>query len=152
VLPKQEIPYEEMFYRKSDAIRFDCERLELLDRCFKDAHVSLSPVRLRIGKETFDPEQTPYMEAVTAKLTLPREAMGFGDVKFMAAIGAFLGWQATLFSLMASSMIGAVVAGLLILLGKRDRSAQIPFGPYIAAAAVLWMFAGRAIMNWVLAR
>jgi leader peptidase (prepilin peptidase) / N-methyltransferase len=87
------------------------------------------------------------MEAVTSKMTLPREAMGFGDVKFMAGIGAFLGWKATVFSLMASSFIGALTAGALILLKKRDRSAQIPYGPYIAVAAVIWMFFGPQIWN-----
>ncbi len=152
VLPDREIPFEEMFYRKSDAIRFHATRVELLDRGFANVDVSLSPLRLKIGKQTFDPELTPYMEAVTQKMVLPREAMGFGDVKFMAAIGAFLGWQATVFSLMASSIIGAVVAGTLIAMGKRERSGQIPFGPYIAAAAVIWIFCGQRIWDWLLAR
>jgi leader peptidase (prepilin peptidase)/N-methyltransferase len=149
VLPDRAMAYEEMFYRKTDTIRFHAQRVELLDRCFWDKRVALSPVRLTIGDEVLNPELTPYMETVTSKLVLPREAMGFGDVKFMAAIGAFLGWKSTIFSLMASSMIGALVAGTLIVLRKRDRSAQIPFGPYIAAAAVLWIFAGRQIMRWL---
>ena len=58
----------------------------------------------------------------------------------MSAIGAFLGWQSTFFSLMVSSMIGAVVGILLICIGKREWSSRLPFGPYIALAAVLWMF------------
>jgi leader peptidase (prepilin peptidase)/N-methyltransferase len=152
VLPERIIPYDEMFFRKTDTIRFHARRLELLDRCFTNVRVSLSALRLQIGKETFDPEPLTYMEALTDQLVRPREAMGFGDVKFMAAIGAFLGWPATIFCLMASSVIGLICAGSLILLGKRDRSAQIPFGPYIAAAAVLWIFAGDAIIRWLLVR
>ncbi len=66
--------------------------------------------------------------------------MGLGDVKFMAAIGAFMGWQATLFTLMFSSLIGSFVGVGLIAIGKRSWSARIPYGPYIALAAVIWMF------------
>ncbi len=146
VLPDREIAYEDIFYRKTDAIRFQALRLELADRCYTNVAVALSPLKLKIGEQEFEPEQNLYMEAVTDKMVLPREAMGFGDVKFMAAIGAFLGWQATLFSLVVSSFIGALVGGALILLQRHKRSAPIPYGPYIAAAAVLWIWAGKDIV------
>ncbi len=118
------------------------------DRCFLEADVALSPLKLKIGDEQFDPEQNLYMEAVTDKMVLPREAMGFGDVKFMAAIGAFLGWKATVFSLVVSSFFGAILGGLLILLKRHERANPIPYGPYIAAAAALWVFAGPPLMDW----
>jgi leader peptidase (prepilin peptidase)/N-methyltransferase len=102
--------------------------------------VRLSPRRLRIGAEEFDPEAVRHMEAVSTEIVLPREAMGFGDVKFMAAIGAFLGWQATLFALFVSSLLGSVVGVVGMTLKGRERFARIPYGPYIAAAAVIWIF------------
>jgi len=148
VLPDREVPYEEIFYRKSDAIRFRAKRVELADRCLIDVDVALSPLKLKIAGEEFNPEQNLYMEAVTNQIVLPREAMGFGDVKFMAAIGAFLGWQATIFSLVVSSFIGAIVGGTLILLKRHERSSPIPYGPYIAAAAAIWIFAHKPIMDW----
>ena len=69
-----------------------------------------------------------------------KDAMGFGDVKLMAAVGAFLGWKAALFTIMASSFIGAFVGLGLIFGGKSRLQSQIPYGPYLAAAAVMWMF------------
>jgi leader peptidase (prepilin peptidase)/N-methyltransferase len=78
--------------------------------------------------------------------------MGFGDVKFMAAIGAFLGWQSVLFSLMVSSIIGSMVGTLLIVCGKKEWSSRLPYGPYIALAAVIWIFGGRAWIEWMFAQ
>ena len=84
--------------------------VELVDRCYKDVAVRLSLSALQIGREKINPELTwRISEAVSAEIVLPREAMGLGDVKFMAAIGAFIGWQGAIFSLMVSSMIGAAV-------------------------------------------
>jgi leader peptidase (prepilin peptidase)/N-methyltransferase len=71
-----------------------------------------------------------------------------GDVKFMAAIGAFLGWQAVIFSLMVSSMIGSVVGVALIALRKREWSSRLPYGPYIALAAAIWVFGGNRLVQW----
>jgi leader peptidase (prepilin peptidase)/N-methyltransferase len=146
-LPDQEIPYEDVFYRQSDTIALHARTVELVDRCYKDVRVRLSPTRLRIGEEELNPEDVPYLEAVCGKIVLPREAMGLGDVKFMAAIGAFLGWKAVVFSLILSSFIGGILVGLpLVLLRKRELSSRLPYGPYIALAAVIWIFEGKPIV------
>jgi leader peptidase (prepilin peptidase)/N-methyltransferase len=151
-LPDKEIPYEDLFYRKSDTIALHARTVELADRCYKDVIVRLAPEKLVIGDEEMNPEDVPHLEAVSAEIELPREAMGFGDVKFMAAIGAFLGWQATLFSLMVSSIIGSVVGVSLILFGKREWSSRLPYGPYIAAAAVIWVFGGDKLLDLIFRR
>lgn len=151
VLPDKEIPYEDLFYRKTDVITLDAKTVELVDRCYRASRIRLSPAKLQIDGDEFNPEETPHLEVVTDKMSLPREAMGFGDVKFMAAIGAFLGWQATIFSLMVSSVIGAVVGVCLILLKKQEWSSRLPYGPYIALAATLWIFGGKGLLAWWLA-
>jgi leader peptidase (prepilin peptidase) / N-methyltransferase len=143
VLPSEEVPYDDLFYRNSDAILFHATRLEMIDRCFVNVKVRLTPKKLKVGDEVFNPDTIHHMEAVCDEMVLPREAMGFGDVKFMGAIGAFLGWKSVLFSLMISSVLGAGVGVALITLRKRDWSSRIPYGPYIALAAVIWMFGGR---------
>ena len=149
-LPDRDIPYEDIFYRKSDAIVIEAHRLELVDRGYSTARVRVALVagELQINDERLNPEECKHMELTTSELVLPREAMGLGDVKFMAAIGAFLGWQATVFSLMISSMIGATVGVALIICGKRAWSSKLPYGPYIAAAAAVWVFWGREIWNY----
>jgi leader peptidase (prepilin peptidase) / N-methyltransferase len=152
VLPDQELLYEEVFYRNSDTIRIEARRVECVDRCLWNTPVRLSPLSLKIGDLTMKPEDMPHLEVEADLVILPREAMGMGDVKFMAAIGAFLGWPATVVALMLSSMIGAVVGVLLILLGQRAWSSRLPYGPYIALGAVVWMFAGREILALVLPR
>jgi leader peptidase (prepilin peptidase) / N-methyltransferase len=141
-LPGQEIPYEELFYRSGDVIRLQAATVELIDRCYTKVAVSLEPKTLKIGEDTFDPEKVPHMETVTDQITLPREAMGFGDVKFMAAIGAFIGWPGVVFSLAFSAVLGSLVSVGLIAANKKSWSSRIPYGPYIAAAAVIWIFGG----------
>ncbi len=142
-----EILYEELFYRKSDKVKIEAKTVELPDICYFNTRVSLGPTELKIGDLVLNPETVPHMEVVTDELSLPREAMGFGDVKFMAAIGAFLGWKAVIFSLMISSMIGAAVGLTLIALKKQEWSSRLPYGPYIALAATIWIFAGPQIVS-----
>jgi leader peptidase (prepilin peptidase)/N-methyltransferase len=147
-MPDKAIPYEDLFYRQSDTITLHARTVELVDRCYKEVVVRLSPEALRIDDEKLNPEEVPHLEAVSDQIVLPREAMGLGDVKFMAAIGAFLGWQAVFFSLIVSSFIGSLVGVTLVLLRKRALSSRLPYGPYIAIAAALWVFAGHDIVHW----
>jgi len=145
-LPDKEIPYGEIFYRQSDTIVLTARRVELVDRCYQEVTIKLSPALLTIGEEKINPDECAYLEAECGEIVLPREAMGLGDVKFMGGIGAFIGWQGALFSLMISSLIGAVVGVALIALHRRQWSSRMPYGPYIALAAVIWVFAGAKIV------
>lgn len=147
-LPDRDIAYDEIFYRKSDAIVLQALSVELADRCYWKVPVRLSPHLLRIDNDTFEPESVPCLEVVTDRIVVPREAMGLGDVKFMAAIGAFVGWHGVIFSLMLSAVLGAAVGISLIVLRKSEWSSRLPYGPYIAAAATVWIFAGQQIATW----
>jgi len=148
-LPDKEIPYEEIFYRETDTIVLQARHVELVDRGYPAASVRLSPSTLKIGDERISPDDVAHLEASSNEIVLPREAMGLGDVKFMAGIGAFIGWKGALFSLMASSVIGAAVGTILILMHRREWSSRMPYGPYIAFAAVIWLFGGEKIWQMV---
>ena len=76
------------------------------------------------------------------KMILKKDAMGFGDVKLMGALGAFLGWESIIFIVFVSSLLGAVVGVSFIAIGKKEWQSKIPFGPYISLAAILWILGG----------
>lgn len=79
------------------------------------------------------------------RLLTGKEGMGFGDFKLLAALGAWMGWQALPGIILMSSLVGAVVGISLMLLRKKDAGMAIPFGPYLAAAGVIWFFFGHII-------
>jgi len=144
--PDKEIPYDEVFNRPSDTVHLHARTVELVDRCYREVEIRLSSSTLQIGDDKLNPEEVPCMEAVTDRIMLPREAMGLGDLKFMAAIGAFLGWQGVLFSLFLSSALGSVVGLSLAAVGRMPK--RLAYGPYISIAAALWIFAGHPIAAW----
>lgn len=104
--------------------------------------------RVLIQGESRELEVISRIHGRMSSIVIPREAMGFGDVKFMACIGAFLGWQGVLFTLFAASVVGSLV-GLAGLFLARDRSGvRLPFGPFLALGAMIWLFGGRAVFDW----
>jgi leader peptidase (prepilin peptidase)/N-methyltransferase len=92
-----------------------------------------------------------YLVGVLGKAAFKKDAMGLGDVKLLGAIGAFFGWQAVLFTIVISSIIGTAVGLLLIALGGLEMRGRMPFGPCLAIAAVVWMLGGDALWDWYLA-
>ena len=84
------------------------------------------------------------------KLVTGKEGMGYGDFKLLAALGAWQGWQMLPLIILLSSLVGAVVGILLIVLVKRGRDVPIPFGPYLATAGLLALFWGREITQYYL--
>ncbi|MBT7301611.1 MAG: prepilin peptidase [Victivallales bacterium] len=78
--------------------------------------------------------------------SLPREVLGFGDLKLMAMLGAFLGPDACMFIVALGALSGLVVAGGWLLLARRGLR-PVPFGPFLAIAALLWLFAGPELLG-----
>ena len=79
------------------------------------------------------------------KLATGKEGMGFGDFKLLAAIGAWLGWQALPLVVLLSSIVGAVAGISLMVFTRHGRNNPIPFGPYLAAAGLIALFWGPEI-------
>ena len=79
------------------------------------------------------------------KLVTGKDGMGYGDFKLLAALGAWLGWQALPMIIMMSAVVGVVINLTLILARGKDRSIPIPFGPYLAAAGWITMIWGETI-------
>ncbi len=73
---------------------------------------------------------------------LKKEAMGFGDVKLMGALGALFGWEAVIYIVFFSALIGSVAGITLIALHRKGIQSQIPYGPYISLAAFSWLLGG----------
>lgn len=79
------------------------------------------------------------------KLLTGKEGMGYGDFKLLAAIGAFLGWQALPGVILLSSLVGACLGIGLIVFAKHGRETPIPFGPYLAIAGLVTLFYGDSL-------
>jgi len=84
------------------------------------------------------------------RLLTGKEGMGYGDFKLLAALGAWMGWTVLPLVIVLSAAVGSIVGITMIIAGQRSRTAQIPFGPYLAGAGWLALLYGDAIMTWYL--
>ena len=82
------------------------------------------------------------------QLMTGREGMGGGDIKLLAMIGAMVGWQGILFTLFAASAIGTIVGLLAMVRSGKGMRLAIPFGPFLAMGAVIYLFFGKALIFW----
>ena len=79
-----------------------------------------------------------------------REGMGGGDIKLLAMIGGFFGWKSLIFILLVSSFTGAVIGITAMIIKKKDMKYAVPFGPFLSAAAVAYIFWGDIFMRVLL--
>ena len=89
-----------------------------------------------------------YLIAVGYQFLRRQEGMGGGDIKLLAMIGAFLGSIGVLFTVMLSSVVGALV-GLLVMWRKREGlTAMLPFGPFLSLGALCYVVWGQRLVEW----
>ena len=77
-----------------------------------------------------------------------KEGMGHGDFKLLAAMGAWIGLQGILPTILLSSLVGAIIGSIWLAAKGRDRATPIPFGPYLAIAGWLVFFWGDRMVGW----
>ncbi len=147
---EDEMLWSDFFERGSEQLHMECKSIEVDGEKFTDTCAKWTLDWLEIGERKWQLEKTDKVTGEVTKVIFPREAMGFGDVKFIACIGAFLGWKAVLFTVMAASVIGAAFGVGAIIARRREASAKIPFGPYLALGALVWLFVGQNLLTWYL--
>jgi leader peptidase (prepilin peptidase)/N-methyltransferase len=78
------------------------------------------------------------------------KGMGFGDVKFCLPMGLLLGWPSMIVGVFLSFIFGAIVGVFLMILGRKNMKAAIPFGPFLVLGTVVTLVYGNEIMRWYL--
>jgi len=148
VVGEEKSLWSDFFAREKDQLRLHCPSARIAEREFADAILSFHYNRVQVGSENFDLDQLDKISGTANEIEIPREAMGRGDLKFLACIGAFLGWRAVLFAIFAGSLYGSIIGLITLVLGRRVWSLKLPFGPYLALGAITWMFFGDAVVRW----
>ena len=89
-----------------------------------------------------------YAVAWIYTLITGREGMGGGDIKLLAMIGAFTGWQGVVFTIFTASATGTAVGLIQMIISKSNMKLAIPFGPFLSIGAITYIFFGRAVIAW----
>lgn len=77
-----------------------------------------------------------------------QDGMGGGDIKLLAMLGAWLGWQALPFIIFVSSLTGAIIGIIALRIQDENRNTRIPFGPFLSVAAILYLFFSHEIQHY----
>ena len=91
-----------------------------------------------------------FLVAVGYYFLTKKEGMGGGDIKLLAMIGAFLGWKSVLLTVFISSALGSIVGLILMVKKGKDRKYAVPFGPFLAIGALMYLFWGNSMMRYYL--
>lgn len=153
-LGEEEMILSDFYYRETDQVEAASLWIEILGERLERGTLIIERERVIYKQSNEEARYWPLPElpndaalrAEVSELVLPREAMGFGDVKFLACIGAFLGWKGAFFSLFGGSIIGAMIGVLTLLITQGRSGGKIPFGPYLALGALIWLLYGPELL------
>ena len=148
VVGPEESLWSDYFAREKDRLLLQCDEVRIDHHTYGNVTLDFRYDGVTAEGHVMRLDDVTQISGVARELVIPREAMGRGDLKFLAAIGAFLGWRAVLFSLFAGSLLGSIVGLITLVVGKPVWSAKLPFGPYLAFGAVTWMFFGNMFLRW----
>lgn len=148
VAGSERTPFEDLFFVGSERVEIECDHAEVNGRAFEASCITVHPDRLQVEGEEVMISEWKTLSGKARSIRYYREAMGFGDVKFMALIGAFLGWKAVFFTIFIASVSGTAISLPAKILRKDSPLTRIPFGPYLALGAIAWVFYGPDLLKW----
>lgn len=148
VIHGTEVPWWDIFSRKTDRLIVDATEVVVDGEETGGGKLTINETGIELADgRTFELEKMKSLSGRAHGAVIPREAMGMGDPHLLGMTGAFFGWSGVIFSLFAASILAIIAA----LIGRIGFGKQLPFGPFLAMGAVVWMFGGWRVWQWYLA-
>ncbi len=136
--------WTDLFNRKSDRLIVTGSDFLIDGKRADGSEMVIRGESIELEGEKISIESLKSLSGRATKVTIPREAMGMGDVYLMGMLGACLGWQSVIFTIFAACIFSIVVA----VFGKLGFGNRMPFGPSLAMGGFCWIFWGWDVWNW----
>ncbi len=91
-----------------------------------------------------------YLVALAGSAIFKKEALGGGDIKMMAMVGALMGWKTVILTTFLGSLTGSIFGITLMVFKGKNRTTKLAFGPFLALGAIITLFFGQEISSWYL--
>ncbi len=145
IIDGQEIPWWDMFARKTDRLVIECEDIRVDGESVGGGTLVIRTLEIELPDGTRRHlANMKSLDGTATAAVIPREAMGFGDVHLLGMTGAFFGWTGVFFSLFAASIYAIIWA----IAGRIGFGRQLPFGPFLALGAITWAFGAWNLWAW----
>jgi leader peptidase (prepilin peptidase)/N-methyltransferase len=145
VIDGEVIPWSDIFFRKTDKLIVDGLTELNIDGVSKPAKLLvIRDTYILVDGEKTNIEELKSLDGKTTSATIPREAMGMGDVDLLAVLGATFGAP----SLLIIVLFSCIFTILIAFLGRLGFGKMIPFGPALIAGGVFWLLYGQSAWNW----
>jgi leader peptidase (prepilin peptidase)/N-methyltransferase len=147
VIDGEAVPWWDMFCRKSDRLLVEATDIRVDGESVGGGNLIIREKEIELPDGTVRHlAKMKTLDGTANSATIPREAMGAGDIHLLGMIGAFFGWTGVFFSLFAASLFAIIAA----VIGRIGFGRQLPFGPFLAMGAIAWAFGGWKIWTWYL--
>jgi leader peptidase (prepilin peptidase)/N-methyltransferase len=145
VIDGEAIPWWDIFFRKTDRLLVDCREIRVDGRPVGEGRIVIREQSITLpDSREIAIGSLKSLDGTATAATIPREAMGMGDIHLLGMIGAFFGWSGVLFSLFAASFFALGAA----LIGRIGFGRPLPFGPFLAMGCCAWAFGGWKWWAW----
>lgn len=145
VIDDEIIPWSDIFYRKTDKLIIDgLTHLNIDGKSTSAKLLEIRATHILVDGKKIDIEELKSLDGKTTSATIPREAMGMGDVDLLAVLGATFGAP----SLLVIVLFSCIFTILIATLGRLGFAKPIPFGPALIAGGIFWLLYGQQAWNW----